>query len=60
MPDELAPNEDPDLYDIPYDAGEDFDAGDHGEVVVPEGTDAILYAALLDELAAAGFPREAS
>lgn len=45
---------------IPYDAGEDYDAGDDGPVVIPAGTDAILYAELLEDLAAAGFPEEGS
>jgi hypothetical protein len=54
----LPPNEDPDNHDVPYDAGEDFDAADHGEVVVPEGTDAILFAQQLEDLAVAGFPRD--
>ena len=41
-----------------YDDGEAFDATDDGEDVVPEGTDAILFAQLLEDLAAAGFPRD--
>lgn len=41
---------------VPYDAGEDFDAGDSGPVVVPDGTDAILFAQLLVDLRDAGFP----
>lgn len=41
-----------------YDDGESFDATDHGNDVVPDGTDAILFAQLLEDLAAAGFPRD--
>lgn len=56
MPDDVDdPRSDPDRYDVPYDAGEDYDAGDLGEVVVPEGTDAILFAQLLVDLRDAGF-----
>jgi hypothetical protein len=40
---------------VPYDAFEDYDAADEGPVIIPEGTAAILYADLLDQLAAAGF-----
>lgn len=35
------------------DDDEGFDAADHGEVVVPDGTAAILFAAQLQQLAAA-------
>jgi hypothetical protein len=49
------PNADPDNHDVPYDSGEDYDAGDQGDIVVPEGTDAILYAQQLEDLKAAGF-----
>lgn len=41
-----------------YDDGESFDASDDGDDVVPEGTAAILFAAQLEQLAAAGFPRD--
>lgn len=41
-----------------YDDGESFDATDCGEDVVPDGTAAILFAAQLEQLAAAGFPRD--
>lgn len=44
--------------DIPYDAGEDFDAGDNGDVEVPEGTGAILFAQMLVDLRDAGFPAD--
>lgn len=42
--------------DHSYDDDESYDASDIGDDVVPEGTDAILYAAQLEKLAAAGFP----
>lgn len=38
-----------------YDEGEAYDAADEGAIVVPEGTDAILYAELLERLRRAGF-----
>lgn len=41
-----------------YDEGESFDATDCGDDVVPAGTAAILFAAQLEQLAAAGFPRD--
>lgn len=41
-----------------YDDGESFDATDTGDDVVPDGTAAILFAAQLEELADAGFPRD--
>lgn len=40
------------------DADESYDAADHGPVIVPEGTEAILFAQQLEDLAAAGFPRD--
>lgn len=41
-----------------YDSGESFDATDTGDDVVPPGTAAILFAAKLEDLAAAGFRRD--
>lgn len=41
-----------------YDSGESYDATDHGADHVPDGTDAILFAQLLVDLAAAGFPQD--
>lgn len=43
---------------VPYDADEAFDAGDVGEVVVPDGTAAILFAEQLEQLRDAGFPQD--
>jgi hypothetical protein len=40
------------------DDGESYSAGDVDPIVVPEGTDAILYAQMLEDLKAAGFPEE--
>jgi len=40
------------------DDDEAFDAADHGPVLIPEGTEAILFAQQLEDLAAAGFPRD--
>jgi hypothetical protein len=37
------------------DQGEDYDAADFGEPIVPEGTAAILYAQMLVDLEDAGF-----
>lgn len=44
--------------DHTYDDGEDFDATDTGDDIVPDGTDAILFAEQLERLAAAGFVEE--
>ena len=51
------PRADPSV-DVPYDADEFYDASDHGEVVVPEGTEAILFAQMLVDLRDAGFPED--
>ncbi len=48
----------PGLVGEQYDDDESYDASDEGEVVVPEGTDAILYAQMLEDLKNAGFPEE--
>ncbi len=40
------------------DENEGYDAADHGEVIVPEGTDAILFAQMLVDLRDAGFPED--
>lgn len=40
------------------DEGESYDAADRGPVLIPEGTEAILFARQLEDLAAAGFPRD--
>lgn len=43
------------MEDHTYDEDESYDASDHGKVVVPDGTAAILYAQQLEDLKAAGF-----
>ena len=45
------PDEDP----VPYDAGEDYDAADHGPTVIPPGTEEALLEEQLAELKKAGF-----
>lgn len=42
--------------DHTYDDGEDWDATDTGDDVVPPGTGPALLSGVLDKLAAAGFP----
>lgn len=44
--------------DSHQDDDESFAAGDEGEVEVPEGTAAILYAQMLVDLRDAGFPED--
>lgn len=46
------------IGDVHQDEGESYDAADEGEVCVPEGTDAILYAQMLVDLRDAGFPED--
>lgn len=40
------------------DEGESYDAADHGPVLIPEGTEAILFAQQLVDLRDAGFPED--
>lgn len=40
------------------DPADRYDAADHGEVVVPDGTAAILFAQMLVDLRDAGFPED--